>query len=124
MKLEQCAGGDRCQWNALVGRAEQQVEVDFRVFDSIGIKCGQGGEVGATIENTSSEKIRADATRFEGEFTEFQGAALRSRNLHVCDNSKLGDLHGLPRSPQPRIAATSHNLQPLPCRGRIPQLFP
>ncbi len=29
MKLEQCAGGDRRQWNALVGGTEQQIEVDF-----------------------------------------------------------------------------------------------
>jgi len=61
IELEQCAGGDRRQWNALVGGAEQQVEVDFRVFDSVGIKRGQGGEVGTTIENTGIEKIRADA---------------------------------------------------------------
>jgi hypothetical protein len=64
MKLEQCAGGDRCQWNALVGRAEQQVEVDFRVFDSISIKRGQRGEVGTTIEYTGIEKnLRAPRCR-------------------------------------------------------------
>ena len=41
MLLEQCARGNRGQWDALVSGAKQQIEFDFGLLDRIGIEIGQ-----------------------------------------------------------------------------------
>jgi len=57
-------GGNRCQWYALVGRAESQVEIDPGVLDGLAVKSAQSGEIGSPVENTGVEKVRADAPGF------------------------------------------------------------
>ena len=87
----QCNHQCRHQWNTLVGRAEQQVEVDAGVFDGVGVKFGQRGEVGAAVENARVEEVGADAAGFQCEFAEAQRASFET----IVDETGLIVVHAL-----------------------------
>ncbi len=61
------------QRDALVGRAEQQVEVDARRLQRVGVAAGQARERRAGAELPGVEEIRAGAPGLERELAEAQG---------------------------------------------------
>ncbi len=89
MQLEQGAGSDRRQWNALVSGSEEQVEFDSRVFDGVGIEFRQRRQIGAPVEDAGVKKVGAYASGFEFEFTKFEGATLQA----IVDEAGLVVVH-------------------------------
>ena len=67
------------QRDALVGRAEQDVEARRRRVDGIGVARGQLGQRGAGVETAGVEEVRALAAGLEGELAEAQGRARSAR---------------------------------------------
>ena len=66
------AGQRGRQRDALVGRAEQQVEVQACRFDRVGVAAGEFRECDAGVEAPGIEEIRAVASRFQRELAEAQ----------------------------------------------------
>ena len=72
MPLGQGDGGSGDQGDAFVGRTEQQIELDARLDDSLGIETPQSGQGAAAVEQAGVKKVRADATGFKSKLTESQ----------------------------------------------------
>lgn len=72
------------QGNALVGRAEQDVEVDSAVDHRLGVEASQAGQRQAAVEQAGIEEIGAGAPGLEGELTEAQNPALDGETNEIA----------------------------------------
>lgn len=72
------------QGNALVGRAEQDVEVDSAVDHRLGVEASQAGQSQAAVEQAGIEEIGAGAPGLEGELTEAQNPALDGETNEIA----------------------------------------
>ncbi len=73
MVLGQGDGSGRDQWNALVGRPEQQVELQPGLHQCAGIAGAQGCHRDAVAEQAGVEEVGADTAGFKAwEFAEAQ----------------------------------------------------
>jgi len=75
MLLGQRHGSGGRQRNALVGRAEQHIEVDTGLHQRGRIEASELGQRQAAVEQAGIEEVGAGAPGLEGELTETQHAA-------------------------------------------------
>lgn len=84
MMFSQRHGRRRRQRNALVGRAEQNVEADTALDDRRCVETPQLSQRGTGVEQPGIEEVRAGAPGLEGELTKAQNASINGKTNEIA----------------------------------------